>query len=143
MGGIPDFCYPLLVEFWCCHLWTRPLPLAFDLLICGSVLKKWPLETQVAQIMNLLSLHFAGLAAGLRMSQGGATVQKRRDRSDELGDCRGTKETGMLRRGVCDFWICDLSFRISRRYCGRNRALEATGQIRQAFSLWADERRLR
>jgi hypothetical protein len=25
-------------------------------------------------------------------------VQKRRDRSDELGDCRGTKETEMLRR---------------------------------------------
>jgi hypothetical protein len=98
MGGIQDFCYSLLVEFWCCHLWTRPLPLAFDLLICGSVLKKWPLETQVAQIMNLLSLHFAGLAAGLRMSQGGATVQKRRDRSEALGDCRGTKETGMLRR---------------------------------------------
>jgi hypothetical protein len=69
-----------------------------DLLICGSVLKKWPLETQVAQIMNLLSLHFAGLAAGLRMSQGGATVQKRRDRSEALGDCRGTKETGMLGR---------------------------------------------
>ena len=51
--------------------------------------------------MKLLSLHFAVraiLAAGLRMSQGGATVQERRDRSDELGDCRGTKETGMLRR---------------------------------------------
>ena len=25
-------------------------------------------------------------------------MQKRRDRSDELDDCRGTKETGMLRR---------------------------------------------
>jgi len=70
-------------------------------------------------------------------------VQKRGDRSDELGDCRGTKETGMLRREFVTSGSAIFPSGYLAVIADQNRALEATGQIRQAFSLWADERRLR
>jgi hypothetical protein len=82
------------------------------------------------------------LAAGLRMSQGGSNGAERRDRSDELGDCRGTKETGMLRREFVTSGSAIFPFGISRviaagtvlvRQTARSIKLSVSGRMSAAY----------